>query len=155
MGGAPLSDGGAAGTDSVGGLSVVSTTPKDQAVAVERDGVVEVTFSAVIDQASVTADSFRVEGPLGAVAGKLTVEGDKVTFTPDKPLSILADYAINLSSHIRSLTNAALSEYELEFQTRDGAFSKPVRVSAATAVNFSMTGLVWNNPLGVWASRFE
>lgn len=159
------SDGGGAGTENAGELSVVSTTPDDRAIAVECDGVVEVVFSADIDQASVTAASFRVEGPLGAVTGEIDVTGDKVTFTPSKPLSLLAEYTVTLSSDIRSTGDAELTEYELGFQTRDGVFGKPERLTTLDAVNLHIegsrmghVGAIWNDgltPASTYAAIFD
>lgn len=139
-GGAPLGVGGGGGEENNGGFSVVSITPAPDAIAVARDGVVDVVFSASVEKASVTATSFRVEGPLGVVEGKLAVVGPEVTFTPNKPFSLLADYTIRISSTVRGENGPLGRLYTSTFQTRDGAFSKPQRLSTTKAINFGMSG---------------
>lgn len=153
-GGAHPDVGGGGGDENATGLSVVSVTPADDAIAVAREGVVDVVFSAPVDKETVTATSFQVEGPLGGVEGKLVVAGNTVTFTPDRPLSLLANFTVTLSSAIRSSAGAALSKYVLTFQTRDGVFGKPKRVTTVSGMNLSIQGnrlghvaLIWNDRL--------
>ena len=74
-GGLPPGEGGSSGAESVSALRLLSTTPVADAIAVSREGIVEATFSAPIDEASITTESFQVTGPSGPVDGELTVDG--------------------------------------------------------------------------------
>lgn len=123
------------------GLSVVSTSPEDAALGVERDAAVTVTFSAALDPASVTAETFAVTGPAGVVDGKLSVKGATVTFKPSAAWSLLADYVVDVAKTVASMDAGALgAAYQFAFQSRDGVFRKPERLTAQAAVNLNVVG---------------
>lgn len=122
-------------------LSVVSTSPEDAAAGSERDATIQVTFSAAIDAASITAESFQVTGPSGPVDGEFSVDGATVTFTPSSVWALLADYVVEVAATVAAVNAGELgAAYQFSFQSRDGVFSKPVRLSTASAVNFNTKG---------------
>jgi hypothetical protein len=124
-----------------GPLAIVSTTPADSATDIEREAPIEVVFSAEIDEASISSETFAVTGPSGAVDGKLSVDGAKVTFTPSVKWALRADYEITLAASIESASVGMLgSAASFSFQSRDGAFRKPERLSATDASNLYLVG---------------
>jgi hypothetical protein len=127
------SDGGGGALHSDDALSVVSISPSDGEAAVERDASITITFSTLVDAKTITAKSFSVTGPDGAVAGKLSAEGASATFTPDARWSLLADYTVELAASIAGVDASPLDElHRYAFQTRDGIFGKPERLTAAS-----------------------
>ena len=57
-------------------VRVLRVDPRDGAMGVFRDSPVIVRLSQPVDQASLTADAFHVEGPEGRVAGRLALSPD-------------------------------------------------------------------------------
>ena len=128
--GGSVADAGRGGSQSQG-LSVVGTSPEDAATGTERNAVVEVTFSAPIDDASITSESFQVTGPSGPVDGELSVDGATVTFTPSASWALLADYVVDVAKTVKGTDAVALgAAYKFGFQSRDGVFGKPVRLTS-------------------------
>jgi hypothetical protein len=122
-------------------LRIVSTAPTDAANGVERDAVIEVSFSAVIDDASITDKTFTLAGPSGPVEGDLNVDGETVTFTPAAPLALFADYTLDLSAAIAAVDSSELGvAHHVAFRTRDGVFRKPERLTTLKGVNLQVTG---------------
>jgi Bacterial Ig-like domain len=122
---------GAGGKSQSEGLSVVSTSPTDAETGTERNAAIEVSFSAAIDEASIAAQSFKVTGPTGVVDGELSVDGATVTFTPSAPWALLADYVVDVAKTVAGTEAGALgAAYRFGFQSRDGIFGKPVRLTS-------------------------
>jgi hypothetical protein len=128
-------DGGEAGTGGTGGSdgedteepTIVSITPGDGDVDVERDVTVTIEFSEAIDEDSVTATSVVLTGPDGDVAGTLGVDGNVVEFTPEKKLYLLGDYELTIDETIADLAGNALERGEMAgFKVRDGRWGEPM-----------------------------
>lgn len=104
-------------------LRVVSTSPSEDASAVERDALISVKFSGELDPDTVNNESFVVAGPDGVVAGKLSVSDDTITFVADSAWSLLADYGVTLAPTIADAAGVALSaKLTFGFQTREVYF---------------------------------
>ena len=137
---APNEDSGGGDTQGAA-LLVLSTTPSDGAAGVERDVAIEVTFSVELDPDSVTPSNFTVVGSNGVVPGKLEVSGDTVTFKADAAWSLMADYTIEISPQVTGSDGSELDgAYRYGFQTRDGAFGAPERVSTVSNIELGLTG---------------
>jgi hypothetical protein len=122
-------------------LVIDSITPPDGAVAAERDGIVVITFSADLLASSVTPSRVKVSGPGGPVQGQLQVEGTSITFTPSAPFALLADYTVEVAAGVASPNAGELAADEsFGFQTRDGVFGKPVRLSSGSVLNLGVSG---------------
>jgi hypothetical protein len=131
---------GTGGTDQGAGFEIVEVTPADDATGVERDGAIEVTFSHEIDPDSVEQGSLAIQGPNGTVSGKLEVAGETLTFKPDARLALLADYTITVAG-VRDAVGATLAdERRFTFQTRDGVFGKPQRLTTTQAYLTTVSG---------------
>lgn len=134
-------EGGGGAAEIPGTLGIASVSPGNAATDVERGEPVEITFTGSLNPKTVTPTSVIVTGPAGAVPGTVTASGATATFTPDLPWSLLSDYTIEISTAVAGADGSSLDKTHLySFQTRDGVFSKPERVSSASAINFSMTG---------------
>lgn len=128
-------DGGESGTGATGGSgdddteapTIVSITPGDGDVDVERDVTVTIEFSEAIDENSVTETSVVLTGPDGDVSGALGVDENVVTFTAEKKLYLLGDYTVTIDETIADLARNTLEEREsVGFKVRDGRWSEPV-----------------------------
>ena len=109
---------------------VVSTTPADGAVDVEPGAVIVAVFDQGMDAASLTADSFRVEG----VAGSVTYDDATraATFQPAAPLAPGSTVHARLSSAIQSAAGVPIAqEVSFSFTVTDTATLKIVSTQPA------------------------
>src|SRR5580693_6745358 len=67
--------------------TVVSTIPANGALNVAVNTPVSASFSIAMNPATLTAATFTVTGPGGAVAGTVTYSGETATFTPSTALA--------------------------------------------------------------------
>jgi hypothetical protein len=130
--------GGSAGTSGTSGASgaggsegepptIVSFTPGDGSVDVERDVEVTAELSEPIDAATVTSTSVTLSGPDGEVAGSLSVVDNVISFVAERPLHLLGTYTLTLADTVADLDGDTLAESaSAEFQVRDGRLSAPV-----------------------------
>jgi hypothetical protein len=133
---------------------VLSRSPSDGASGVEREPVIEVVFSVGIDAASVTSTSFSLLGPAGAVSGTFDVVGGSVTFEPNEPLSLLGLYTLKLTSAIQSVEGVSLGPVaDTTFRVRDGAFSKPVRLTSTPSYLSFPRGTGSGHVLAQWTDK--
>lgn len=133
-------------------LTVVSTSPEDAATGAERNAAVEVTFSAPIDDASITANTFQVTGPSGPVDGEFSVDGATVTFTPSAPWALLADYVVDVAKTVAGTDAGELgAKYRFGFQSRDGVFRKPERLTTQATVNLNVVGNRAGHVVASWS----
>src|SRR5688572_18605416 len=120
-------EGGSGGADDDGAPpTIVSFAPADGDVDVERDITVTVTFSEPIDERSVTETSVALSGPDGEVSGTLSVDGDVISFVPERKLNLLGTYVLGIDETIADLEGNTLGESaSAEFRVRDGRWSEP------------------------------
>lgn len=134
------------------GLRVLETTPLDGASSIERDASVAVTFSAAIGASSITAESFRVTGPNGVVEGQLKVNGATVTFAPKAPWALLTDYVVDVAKTVAGTEAGALgTAYKFGFQSRDGVFRKPLRLTTQSTINLDVSGNRAGHVVASWS----
>jgi hypothetical protein len=117
-------NGGAPDPDDRERPTIVSFSPDDGDVDVERDVTATVTFSEALDAESVNETSVVLTGPDGDVAGTASVDGDVVTFVAEKPLYLLGEYTLTLGETIADLAGNTLGdEASVGFRVRDGRWS--------------------------------
>jgi hypothetical protein len=108
---------------------VVSSSPDDDdPVITDDDGVVQVKFSAPVDPESVTWESFIVSRNGTGLDGEFTIGKSTVTFTPDDPWVLGGRYHLELTDAIEDADGKPLDPYEVDFQFRDGEWTKEARV---------------------------
>lgn len=138
-GGDEMASGGSQTT--TGALAIVATAPADASTAVERDQVIEVDFSEPLDETTVDENSFIVTIDGEPIAGALLVEGASVVFTPATPLPLLSRCEISIEPTVAASSGAQPDKsYSFSFEVRDGAMSKPRRLSSAAALNLAIAG---------------
>jgi hypothetical protein len=164
--------GGAGGQGTVEGFHVRSTVPAmDQAVLEDLGAALKVTFSAAVDEATLTSESFSLEREGESVAGALHVSSTEVTFQPDQPWTLAASYELKLTAAVHDATARALEPFTFTFETRDGRWFREQRADGTNA-GIAVSGdgyafLVWSkagsmypemwsrqfNPPSAWASE--
>lgn len=104
--------------------TIVSVTPSEDAVDVEPDGTIVIEASEALDEATITAETVKIMDGDVEVGGELSYADAKITFTPDRPLALLAAYEVSVTTGLKDEGGAALSEsFTSKFKVRDGAWS--------------------------------
>jgi hypothetical protein len=97
---------------------VVSTIPANGATAVAVNTPISATFSMAMNSASISATSFTVTGPGGAVAGTVSFSGLTATFTPAAALAFGATYTGTITTGATDLGGTPLqANYVWTFTT--------------------------------------
>jgi hypothetical protein len=79
---------------------------------------VTVTFSGLVDPATISGSTFSLTGPNGPVAGTLSTDGFTVTFTPGAPLLTEASYTAMVTTGVRDLSGSPIgSNLSFTFST--------------------------------------
>lgn len=124
--------------------TVVSVTPDDDATEVERDVVIQVTFSEAID-ASTIDGAVTLSGPDGDVPTTVTMlNSTTLAVSPNVTLPLIAEYQLELSSAIQDTSGNALAStpYRSVFTTRDGVWDanpKLLETNNALTAGWSMS----------------
>jgi methionine-rich copper-binding protein CopC len=97
---------------------VVSTTPAQDATGVAFNAPITATFSEPVQAATVTAASFTVASPTGAVTGAVTLSGNIATFTPAVALAPNTFYTGTITTAVKDIAgNAIVQNYVWNFLT--------------------------------------
>jgi hypothetical protein len=111
---------------------VVSTIPANGATAVAVNTPISATFSMAMNPASISATSFTLAGPGGAVAGAVAFSGLTATFTPAAALAYGATYTGTITTGATDLGGTPLqANYVWTFTT----VAPPLVVVSTVPVN--------------------
>jgi hypothetical protein len=111
---------------------VVSTIPANGATAVAVNTPISATFSMAMNPSSISATSFTVTGPGGAVAGAVALSGLTATFTPAAALAYGATYTGTITTGATDLGGTPLqANYVWTFAT----VAPPLVVVSTVPVN--------------------
>jgi hypothetical protein len=143
---------------------VTSTVPANGATIVPVNQVLSATFSEQMNCSTITASSFTLTGPGGAVTGIVACAGTSATFTPTSLLLGATAYTATITTGATNVAGAALAgNYGWTFTTVGGLtvtatiptnaatavptdqqitaiFSQPVECSTITTSSFTLTG---------------
>ncbi len=99
--------------------TVTVTEPANGATDVNPHRPISATFSEPVSPTTVSAASFQVRGPSGAVAGTVAYDPatSQATFTPDAPLAPGALHTATLTADIRDRVGNPLVPYTWTFTT--------------------------------------
>jgi hypothetical protein len=104
--------------------TVIAVTPADEASGIAPDAKIVITLSEPLDESTVNSTNVRILDGGVPVPGQLSYADSVVTFTPDKPLALLATYEVELTTAVTDLQGAGLAEaFGSSFAVRDGAWS--------------------------------
>jgi fibronectin type 3 domain-containing protein len=96
---------------SVTAPTVTSVTPADGAAGVATTVAPTATFSRAVDPTTVTASSFTLIGPSGAVTGTVSYDAGSTTatFTPSAPLTAGSTYTAKVTTAVRATDGTPLA----------------------------------------------
>lgn len=104
--------------------SIVSITPEDGATNVEPGSVIEIVVSEPLDAATVTTEHIKLLDRGVEVSGQLAYAERVISFTPEKPLGLLARYEVSVSTGIKDADGTPLAApFSSQLEVRDGAWS--------------------------------
>ncbi len=92
-------------------LNVAGTSPSSGATNVGSMASPSASFSTAVDPATLTASTFSLSGPAGAVAATVSYDASSLsaTLVPSQPLQSGATFTATLTSGIRSAAGVALA----------------------------------------------
>jgi hypothetical protein len=97
--------------------------PDADAIDIEPDTEVVITFSEPIEGTTVTKDNIQLLDGGVPIAGTLTHQGEKVTFTPDVPLALFAELEVAVLTGVTDDAGVSLLEaHSSRFRVRDGTW---------------------------------
>ena len=124
--------GGVAGTPVGDPLQVLSVVPADGSQGVDVEASVRVTFSDVLDPASILTDTIRV-GVVGsgAISGTTSISQDGggrvLEWVPTAPMAAVSTHAIIVDSSVRSVSGQRLErDLTFTFRTAGGVAPPPL-----------------------------
>src|SRR5487761_713828 len=88
---------------------VTSTVPANGATGVPTAHVITANFNQTMDATTITASTFTVAGPSGAVTGTVTYSGTTATFTPAAPLAATTLYTAAITTGAKNPAGTALA----------------------------------------------
>jgi hypothetical protein len=117
--------------------AVTAVVPLNGAISVPINQALSATFSEAMSPATISATTFTVAGPGGAVVGAVTYAGVIATFTPNASLANNTLYTATITTGAQDLAGQPLaSNYVWTFTTitRAPAVTAVVPANAATSV---------------------
>ncbi len=112
-------------------LTVTSTSPSSGASGVGTSSVVTATFSDNMNSSTLTTDTFKLSGGGSDVAGSVSTNGNKATFTPSTSLAYDTAYTATITTGAQAANYAGTtidSNYSWSFTTE----SAPVYITIPT-----------------------
>jgi len=116
---------------------VASTIPVNGATGVPVSQVLSATFNEAMAPATISAATFTLTGPGGAVAGTVTYAGLTATFTPSASLAYSTVYTASITTGATSLAGTPLavsSVWSFTTITPPPVVASTIPVNAATGV---------------------
>ena len=117
-------------------MSITNSTPANAAVGVARNVVPSLTFSAMLDDATVPGHVTFKRGT-HSVPATIAAIADTVTITPQSPLSLLTTYTMAADTALLGLYGEPTGASSgVTFTTRDGVWH-PAEIAKVNATNTS------------------
>lgn len=96
----------------------LTSTPADEAVDVETNSAITITFNKDMDPATIGSSTFTVMKGTDAVAGTITYADSIATFTPTNDLTASTVFAVALTTDAQDMDGLPLeSDYTFSFTT--------------------------------------
>lgn len=125
--------------------TVSSTIPANGATDVAINSPIRVTFSEVMDVATITTSTFIVVNGGTNVSGTVSYSGTTAIFTPSSNLDRSTTYTIMITTGVKDLTgNAMVTSYHAGFTTSSSPDNAPPRVDS-TSPSDGATGVSINS----------
>ncbi|MBI3607033.1 MAG: Ig-like domain-containing protein [Nitrospirae bacterium] len=129
--------------------TVSLTSPAHNATGAAVNGALSAAFSEPMDPVTLTAATFTLTGPAGAVLGTVNASGTAATLTPLAGLAYDTTYTATITAAVNDLAGNALeADYTWSFTTGQAPDTTAPTVSLTTPSN-NTTGLPTNSAIGV------
>lgn len=142
---------------------VVSISPEDGSVGVDRQTTIIVTFSEPIDPLTVSASAFQLFRNSESVPGTISTTATSAAMTVISRLEDLAEYEIVVNDAITDIAgNPLRAGASAAFVSEDLEWEEPFDVSpggtgaawgGAAVGGVDETFLIWSDSAGVWTQR--
>jgi hypothetical protein len=117
--------------------TISSTLPTDNATAVARNQILEVTFSEEMDSATLDSSSFTLAEGSNPVDGTVSLVSDVASFNPTADLVGNTLYTATVTTAVKDLAgNAMVAEKVWTFTTGGTSIAGPAAVNLGTAGDF-------------------
>ncbi len=107
------------------GPQLLASQPAAGAAEVDINAMLRLDFDEEPDPATVDSNSITLNGPAGAVALNLQVQGRSITLTPLLPLQQRSRYTLQIGTTLRDRLGNAGGGRSIEFRTDPGRFAEP------------------------------
>ncbi|MEX2640179.1 MAG: ice-binding family protein, partial [Balneolales bacterium] len=128
--------------------TVVATSPESDAVSIERNVAVTITFNEVMDESTINTTTFTLKQGTTAVEAAVSYDETTATLTPTNPLSASVVYTAAISVGAKSTKGVALeTKTEWDFTTGGSTESLDI-VDLGTSGNYVILAksAINNNP---------
>ncbi|MGM0505041.1 MAG: Ig-like domain-containing protein, partial [Bacteroidota bacterium] len=128
--------------------AVSSTDPVNDAIDVERNKIIQATFSEEMDPLTINTSTFTLMQGANAVDGVVDYSGTVATFTPTNTLSAETVYTAKITTGAKDLAGNALTANKEWSFTTGGSLTSRAVVDLGAAGNYVMLAktAINNNP---------
>lgn len=116
--------------------TVMSTSPMNQDTEVERNKVIEITFSEEMDQQTINSTTLTVKQGSTEVSGSVAYSGNTATFTAVNVLNALKTYTATVSKGAKSTKGVAIAADKVWSFTTGGSTEPLTKVDLGTAGDY-------------------
>lgn len=116
--------------------TITLTNPIIDALNVERNIIVEATFSKGMDPLTITSSTFKLMQGTNSVSGVVDYSGSMATFNPTNSLSAETVYTATITTGAKDVAGNALAANRVWSFTTGGSTSKRAAVKLGTAGNY-------------------
>ncbi|MFO8234947.1 MAG: ice-binding family protein [Bacteroidales bacterium] len=127
---------------------VTLTDPADDAINVERNKIVEVTFSEEMNPLTINSSTFTLMQGTNEIPGVVDYSGSMATFNPTNTLSAETAYTATITTEAQDLAGNALAADKVWSFTTGGSASGQAVIDLGTAGNYVILAktAINNNP---------
>ena len=116
--------------------TVLSTDPLNNALGIDRNKVIAITFSEAIDPSTISTSTFTLKQGTISVAGSVSYSGTTATFTPTNILVAGAVYTATVTNSVKDIAGNALASNNTWSFTTNDTKAKQAVVNLGTAGDY-------------------
>jgi len=135
-------------------MTVSGASPTNGTTSVLRSMNPTISFSAVLNPATVNSSSVTLVSSAGAQSVVSSVSGNQITITPTRKLLPLVTYTLNISTAVRGANGERLTApMAVSFTTRDGTWQAPTLIERDNVGDAGSPQIAMDsagNALAVW-----
>ena len=113
-----------------------ATDPVSNAISVERNKVIKVTFSELMDTSTITSSTFILKQGTNTVPGSISFSGNTASFTPQTALGAGLPYTVTITTGAKDIAGNALAANLVWNFSTSGSTSSLAPVNLGAAANY-------------------